>query len=214
MSISIRAGEAVRPKKTIHVMTTTTRAAGWSLPVRIGASAAILVYVAAVIAAPLSGPPPASRLSNIILQPFRPLLGAFYLGHGYRFFAPDPGPGHSITWTMTMPDGSEKSGRLPDPEADRPRLLYHRKFMVSEKIAALVPPADAPADVRGRARQDWVPLVKGVARNLLRTHGGSRVTLALVEHYLPTPEEVIAKATTTDAVTLLGTFGWAEEGRR
>ena len=127
------------------------RASRWSAVGRACASAAILAYLAAVVVPPLAGPAPASDLANRLLQPLRPLVGALYLGHGYRFFAPNPGPGHTIRWTMTMPDGSTKSGRIPDETLDRPRLLYHRRFMVSEKISALVPPPDAPPEVRERA---------------------------------------------------------------
>lgn len=173
------------------------------------ASLAILTYLAAVIIAPLSGPPPATELSQAILQPFRPLLGALYLGHGYRFFAPDPGPGHSLRWTITRPDGSTLSGTTPDAERDWPRLLYHRRFMVAEKIAPLVPPPDAPPEVRARAKADWLPLVKAVAGNLLRTHGGDRVTLEMVEHYLPGPDEVAEGRTGPDLVMPLGTFARA-----
>lgn len=181
--------------------------AGPPRPVRLLISLAILVYLAGVIIAPLSGPPPASELAQVILQPFRPLLGGLYLGHGYRFFAPDPGPGHSLRWTITLPDGSTRSGTTPDAVRDWPRLLYHRRFMVAEKLAPLVPPPDAPAEIRARARVDWLPLVKGVAANLLRTHGGERITLELVEHYLPAPDEVIAGRGGPDLVTPLGTFG-------
>jgi len=169
-------------------------------------SVAILVYLAGVIIAPLSGPPPATELSQAILQPFRPLLGALYLGHGYRFFAPNPGPGHSIRWTMTMPDGSTESGTIPDATHDWPRLLYHRRFMVAEKIANEVPPVNAPAEIRAEARPYWLPLVKGVADNLLRAEGGSRVTLELVEHFLPGPEDVLADRNEPDLVTPLGSF--------
>ncbi len=178
------------------------------------ASAAILIYLAAVIIAPLSGPPPASQLSQLLLQPFRPLLGALYLGHGYRFFAPDPGPGHSLRWTMTMPDGSSRSGTIPDAAHDWPRLLYHRRFMVAEKIAALVPPVDVPAEIRSQARADWLPLVKGVAGHLLRSQGGNQVTLDMVEHYLPGPDEVIAGTSGADLVTPLGTFARTEALQR
>lgn len=175
-------------------------------------SLVILVYLAGVIIAPLSGPPPASELSQLILQPFRPLLGALYLGHGYRFFAPNPGPGHSIRWTMELSDGSTLAGSIPDADTDWPRLLYHRRFMVPEKIAPLVPPVEAPAEIRAQARADWLPLVKGVAGNLLRTHRGNRVTLALVEHYLAGPEEVAEGRSGPDLVTPLGTFAGPGSG--
>jgi hypothetical protein len=179
---------------------------------------AICLYLAAVLVAPLASPPPASELAGRLIQPFRPLIGLLYLGHGYRFFAPDPGPGHSIRWKMTMPDGSLRTGSLPDRDADRPRLLYHRRFMISEKIAALVPPAEAPEGVRDEARREWLPLVKGVAGQLLARHGGARVELEMVEHYLPTPEELIrggigSTPGTEDIVVPLGTYARSEAPR-
>ena len=82
--------------------------------------------------------------------------------------------------------------------------------MVAEKIAALVPPPFAPAEIRQEARRDWLPLVKGVAANLLRTEGGTRVRLDLVEHYLPGPEEVVAGTAGEDLVTPLGTYAVSE----
>ena len=185
----------------------------WSPVARACASVAILGYLVAVVVPPLAGPAPASDLAGRVLQPLRPLVGALYLGHGYRFFAPNPGPGHTLRWTMTMPDGSLRSGRIPDDTLDRPRLLYHRRFMVSEKISALVPPADAPPEVRERAKRDWQPLVKGVATNLLRREGGLSVTLETVEHYLPDPGEILASGTFADAVTPLGSYAWAESQR-
>jgi hypothetical protein len=170
----------------------------------------LVPYLAALVIAPLAGPPPASALAQAILQPFRPLLGAVHLGHGYRFFAPDPGPGHAIRWEATLPDGSSRTGSIPDRGADWPRLLYHRRFMVAEKIAPLVPPAEAPVDVRRQARAEWLPLVKGVAGNMLRATGGTQVKLELVECYLPGPEEVISGTAGVDVVTPLGTYAWPE----
>jgi hypothetical protein len=169
-------------------------------------SLGLLGYFAAVIVPPLAGPPPASELAGAALQPLRPLVGGLFLGHGYRFFAPDPGPGHSIQWTMQLADGSTLKGSIPDRDADWPRLLYHRRFMISEKIAAVVPPPDAPDEVRQRSRGDWQPLVKDVAGQLLSRHGGSQVTLHMTEHYLPTPEEVIRGEQGEDVVTPLGTY--------
>jgi hypothetical protein len=181
---------------------------------RLVVSLALVAYLAAVNVPPLAGPPPASELAVAALQPLRPLVGALFLGHGYRFFAPNPGPGHSIQWTMTMADGSTRQGSIPDRVADWPRLLYHRRFMISEKIAAFVPPPDAPADVRQQSRGDWQPLVKDVAGHLLHRYGGAQVTLQMTEHYLPDPEELIrteqgGTEQGRDTVTPLGTYAMA-----
>lgn len=187
----------------------------WSRPARVAASACLLIYLAAVVSPPLAGPPPASELAQRLIQPLRPLVGALSLGHGYRFFAPNPGPGHSLRWRLDRADGTSLTGSLPDAAADWPRLLYHRRFMIAEKIASLVPPADAPAEVRSGARRDWVPLVRGVAGQLLDRHGGSTVEIDLVEHHLPGPEEFLpgergpAAPRGGDVVTPLGAFVWS-----
>ena len=186
----------------------------WSPAARLAVSLVLVVYLAAVIVPPLAGPPPASDLAMAALQPLRPLVGALFLGHGYRFFAPNPGPGHSIQWTMKMADGSTRQGSIPDREADWPRLLYHRRFMISEKIASFVPFPDAPADVRQQSRGDWQPLVKDVAGHLLHRYGGAEVTLQMTEHYLPDPEELIRSEQGgaeqgSDTVTPLGTYALA-----
>ena len=192
----------------------TVSRSSWPPAKRLAVSLALVAYLAAVVVPPLAGPPPASDLAMAALQPLRPLVGALFLGHGYRFFAPNPGPGHSIQWTMKMADGSARRGSIPDRDADWPRLLYHRRFMISEKIAAFVPPPDAPADVRQQSRGDWQPLVKDVAGHLLHRYGGAQVTLQMTEHYLPDPEELIrteqgGAEQGRDTVTPLGTYALA-----
>ena len=192
----------------------TVSRSSWPPAVRMVVSLCLLVYFAAVIVPPLAGPPPASDLAMAALQPLRPLVGALFLGHGYRFFAPNPGPGHSIQWTMKMADGSTQQGSIPDRDADWPRLLYHRRFMISEKIAAFVPPPDATAEVRRQSRGEWQPLVKDVAGHLLHRYGGAQVTLQMTEHYLPDPEELIrteqgGAEQGRDLVTPLGTYALA-----
>ena len=184
----------------------------WPWPLKAVASLLIALYLAAVIVPPLAGPPPASDLARAVLDPLRPLVHALALDHGYRFFAPNPGPGHSIRWTVARTDGTTASGSIPDRDADWPRLLYHRRFMVAEKLANRVPPADAPAEVRQEARADWEPIARGVARNLLRATGAESVRLELVEHYLPDPGEVVRGERGADVVTPLGTFARVPEG--
>lgn len=178
------------------------------------ASAAIVIYLAAVVVPPLAGPPPASALSGAVMNWMRPLVGLLHLGHGYRFFAPNPGPGHSIRWSLLRPDGSIVTGTIPDARGDSPRLLYHRRFMVSEKIAALVPPADAPQEFRDMAKRDWGPLVAGIAAHLLRSEGGVEVSLEVVEHFLPGPEELLEGRTEPDLVVPLGTYAPRVGGTR
>jgi hypothetical protein len=194
--------------------TAQTARGNWPLPARLLASVLILLYLAVVILPPLAGPPPASELAGVMLQPFRPLVGSLALSHGYRFFAPNPGPGHSIRWTMTTADGSRKTGLTPDAKADWPRLLYHRRFMIPEKLAAFVPLPEAPAEIRQEAVRDWQPLVEDIATRLLARHGGREVSLDLIEHYLPDTFEVREGRGGDDLVMPLGRYRWREEASR
>jgi hypothetical protein len=178
----------------------------WPRWLRLVASLGIAVYLLAVVLPPLAGPPPASLLANRIIQPFRPLIGGLALGHGYRFFAPDPGPGHSLRWTVQLPDGTSRTGSIPDAAKDWPRLLYHRRFMLPEKLSGLVPLPGAPAEVAAESKREWLPLVKDIATHLLDREGGSRVQLVLVEHYLPAPDEVVEGRAGEDVIMPLGTY--------
>lgn len=181
----------------------------WSPRRKVIASLLIVGYLAVVIVPPLAGPPPASDLARMAFGPLRPFIHGLGLDHGYRFFAPNPGPGHSIRWVVTRPDGSTLSGSTPDRDADWPRLLYHRRFMVAEKVADRIPPPDVPEEIRREAKADWEPLVRGVARHLLDVTGGSTVRLEMVEHFLPGPEDVVRGETMPDIVTPLGTYARA-----
>ena len=183
----------------------------WPLAVRLFSSAGILLYLLAVALPPLAGPPPASELANVILQPFRPLVGAMSLSHGYRFFAPNPGPGHSIQWTLVTAGGRTLKGVIPDAGTDWPRLLYHRRFMIPEKIAALVPPPLAPAEIRRDATRDWQPFAEDIATHLLTKHNGQEVTLELVEHYLPDTFELKEGRGGDDLATPLGSYAWRKK---
>ena len=182
------------------------RVASWRTIISI----ALALHLMAVVLAPLASPPPSSMLAGTLIQPFRPYIGFLYLGHGYRFFAPDPGPGHSIRWSIEQSDGSTVVGSIPDPINNHPRLLYHRYFMISEKIANLVPMPDASEEIRRRAKLVWLPLVKGVASELLRRHPGKTISLELVEHDLPTPEDFLAGRSAPDLVLSLGSYRPAE----
>ena len=180
----------------------------WPVTIRLFVSVLIAIYILAVALPPLAGPPPASELANVILQPFRPLVGAFSLSHGYRFFAPNPGPGHSIQWTLTTDEGTVLEGSLPDANSDWPRLLYHRRFMIPEKISAMIPPPQAPVEIRRVATRDWQPFAEDIATRLLTEHNGQTITLKLIEHYLPDTFETREGRAGDDMTTPLGTYMW------
>lgn len=104
--------------------------AGWKRVI----SAILVIHLAAVIYAPLT----LDRAFEDLLRPLRLLRSyatALYLDHGYRFFAPDPGPTHTLRYELPGEDGEAASHRLPDRRSTRPRLLYHRWFMLGESLA-------------------------------------------------------------------------------
>lgn len=109
----------------------------WSPFRRRIASCLIAFHLAAVVFAPLSMDGAFGALFRP-LQFLRTYATALYLDHGYRFFAPDPGPTHTFRFEHAVPGAEPVSIRLPDRHTTRPRLLYHRWFMLGESLAAEV----------------------------------------------------------------------------
>ena len=105
----------------------------WSAGARAIASLLILFHLVAVIISPLAMLMPSPDLLVPIRQIFEPYHQATYLGHGYQFFAPDPGPSHHVQYTVIAEDGQQIHGHFPDRENHWPRLHYHRWFMLSER---------------------------------------------------------------------------------
>ncbi len=106
----------------------------WSKPKTRLASVGILCFLFIVIVGPLSNPVASPYLSGPIAEAVSPIHRAMFLGHGYRFFGPDPGPGHLVVYQGQRADGSEFEGVFPDSSKHWPRLLYHRWFMLSETV--------------------------------------------------------------------------------
>ena len=101
----------------------------WSKLSRQLASAAIVFYLIVVVFGPLSNPIGSQHFSVPIAEKISPIQRALFLGHGYRFFAPDPGPTHRLLYRGVRTDGTEFSGHFPDRDNNWPRLLYHRWLM-------------------------------------------------------------------------------------
>lgn len=131
-----------------------------------------------------------------------PYLRAGYLNHGYRFFAPNPGPSHLVRYEIELRSGGTIEGHFPDPEDQFPRLLYHRMFMISETAFNLaepvreIPPAGALNELeqlefdKQLAASD--ALAKSIARQLLSQYDAHEVRLFLVTHEIPFPADVVA----------------------
>ena len=109
----------------------------------------ILIYLAVVLLGPLSNPVGAEHLTVPLARQVRPVHEALFLGHGYRFFAPDPGPSHILEYRVRLAD-SERVLRAHFPNRDEhwPRQLYHRWFMLSETLYSQCSTLPSPADHR------------------------------------------------------------------
>lgn len=106
----------------------------WSAPARTIATVLILTYLFVVVMGPLANPIASRYFSGPIAKQLAPLHRILFLGHGYRFFGPDPGPTHRLVFRGVRKDGSKFEGFFPDRKNQKPRLLYHRWFMLSETL--------------------------------------------------------------------------------
>jgi hypothetical protein len=188
---------------------TSALALRWGPRARIVASVLVVLHLLAVLVGPLSVPP--SIIGGFLRGFYRPYIEAGYLNHGYKFFGPDPGPSHLVRFELELEDGSPVKGTIPDRAEHWPRLLYHRHFMLSEFVLSQGGPVDP------RLTWEQQPLspaqrayARSYARHLLDRHEARRVTLYLVEHAIPFPDQVLKGIKLDDPVFYrtrkLGTF--------
>jgi hypothetical protein len=155
----------------------------------------LIFHLSAIAIAPASVSP-SSALVQSAWRGVRQYLQLLYMNHGYHFFAPEPAQSTLVSYTLELEDGSEISGRFPHREI-KPRLLYHRHFMLTEFLSFAQP----------EQRALWH---RSYARQLCREHGAVRVSLSRVTHYLPTMEMIRDGGTLDDPASYaeqpLGTF--------
>jgi hypothetical protein len=146
-----------------------------SRPLRWLINAGLILHLTAIIVAPASVSPSSdlARSAWVLCQPY---LEALYLNNGYHFFAPEPGPSTLVAFVAEREDGSTYRGRIPDRNI-RPRLLYHRHFMLSEHMNL------APEEIQ----EQWY---RSYALHLGRKYHATKVALTKVTHRLPTMEMV------------------------
>jgi hypothetical protein len=135
----------------------------------------LVLHISAIIIAPASVPP-SSELVRAVWTLFQPYLQALYLNHGYHYFAPEPGESTLLAFEAERSDGSVVRGRIPN-FAIKPRLLYHRHFMLTEHMA-IAPP---------ELQEQWYA---SYAQHLGHKYGARRVGLTRQTHRLPLMEMV------------------------
>jgi len=126
-----------------------------------------------------------------------------FMNHGYHYFAPNPGGSMMLNYEITMPDGSLKSGLLPD-KSTNPRLLYHRYFMLTEFLSQY----DYAGDEFNEA------MVAAYAEQLLSEHEGESIELIRVYHDVPSMQRVLAGGKLEDEDLYeelpLGRYSWSD----
>jgi hypothetical protein len=153
-------------------------------------SAVLALHLAAMAIGPLSVDP-SSDMSRAAWGTFRPYLEIAYLNHGWHFFAPEPGPSHLIRYELHRADGSVERGFFPDRRRHKPRLLYHRHFMLSEHLNAMADSGAGPDVVDAFCRS--------FAQHLMAEHRAERAKLYMLRHFLPSPEDVRQGIPLTDS---------------
>jgi hypothetical protein len=188
-------------------------------------SGLIALHLTAMFVAPFafacSARGSSSPFADALLAPLRPYIVALYLDHGYFFFAPDPGPSRLVDYRVEFADGRPAvTGRFPNLATERPRLLYHRHFMLSEALSNRFVPPKAPPEpspppltagpaeraayqlaraqhARSRAiwqrqRSQYEAMRSSIADHLKAQYGGDDVRLTRIDHRPALPDEVQA----------------------
>jgi hypothetical protein len=127
----------------------------------------VLHFIAILAAAGSVGP--TSGLVIAIWGAFRPYLQGLYLNQGYNFFAPEPAPSTLLKFEAEREDGTVVRGRIDD-RSIQPRLLYHRRLLLTEHIGV------APPELH----QNWYA---SYARHLCRNLRAARIRLTRLTHY-------------------------------
>lgn len=107
---------------------------GWTPLQRGVASIVLLLFLFILLLGPLNNPVGSDHFSRPLGRWISPVHQVLFLGHGYRFFGPDPGPGHWIECRLIAADETVTEIRFPDRQEHWPRLRYHRWFMLAETL--------------------------------------------------------------------------------
>ncbi|MGB7328978.1 MAG: hypothetical protein WBD31_29125, partial [Rubripirellula sp.] len=108
---------------------------------------------------------------------------------------PEPGPSHLFQAAITSKDGTRVERMFPNLDDQRPRLMYHRHFMLAEFLNEIYyppgpPPGLAELDreeaenwVRNRARYEHVR--QSIVDHLKKQYPGQDVAIRRIEHLIP-----------------------------
>lgn len=146
--------------------------------VRRGLSLFFVFHLVAITACPLAVTPSSWLFQRRLFPLVSWYANALFLNHGYRFFAPNPGPSFLLRWEVTTDDGRTLEETIPDLQQQWPRLFYHRHFMLTSRLQG------GPQD----------PMVQSYAhsyaRHLYEKYDAEQVKLFLKVHALAEPGQV------------------------
>ncbi len=106
----------------------------WSKRSRALHSAWIVGLLFIVVSGPITNPVATEELTGPLGRLMAPAHQALFLGHGYRFFAPNPGPSHLLVFRIYRQGELVREGKFPNRDEHWPRVIYHRWFMLSETL--------------------------------------------------------------------------------
>ncbi len=184
---------AAKPKPASEIV-------GWPAWARGLVSLLLVWHLAAIFLAPFSQPP-TSRLVAFLAQ--NPVVRAYtdplYLNHGYSFFAPEPGPGHVIEYTLFDSTGNQlETSRFPSKREQWPRLNYHRFMMLADQLDAF------PSEELREPRAKY--MLTNYALQILREHPtADRAIARRLVHFMPTRADFL------NGVALDDPKLWSEE---
>jgi hypothetical protein len=146
---------------------------------RVALSLLVVWHFTAVFLAALSMPVTSQLVYSIsqdgLMQWY---LDALYMNQQHSFFAPDVGPGNIIRYELFDQAGQLiDKGELPDRKEHRPRLRYHRHFMLADQ-------ADLSSNDEQYRKQWQRAFLVGFAQQLLRVHEeAAMVRVSRVAHW-------------------------------
>ena len=171
---------------------------GVKLPLkwRVVISLLLIVHIVAIFMPPFmlqaSGPVGASPIGETVMNTLSPYIDIAFLNHGYAFFAPNPGPSNLLEARIEFDDGREPIEEVfPNLDAQWPRLLYHRHFMLSEQLNAQYQPPQLPQEISQdpelaerwqTARRMYELKWRSFKEHLEAKHDAPYVTLTRVRH--------------------------------
>ena len=143
-----------------------------------------LVFHLTGIAAAPATVGPSSGTARTVFSVSEPYLQCLYLNHGFHYFAPQPGYSNLVDWSAKRADGTEVTGRFPNFDI-KPRLLYHRYFMLSEFCGNGTP------DVYDMLSETY-------AAHLCRRENADESSVKIVRHHLPSMQRIRVGGKLTD----------------